>query len=97
MLIKLTDHRGKDRYLNPMYVKGLLSKGSNTTEVEVSGWNSKLKVKMPIDDVAAMLNAGMPDGLFTGEAETIAATEGEHADEHQAAMQAATGGVAATT
>ena len=63
MLVKLVDHKGKPRYINPMYVKSLEPKGDAQTAVEVSGWAMKLKVDMTPDSVADLLNAGMPFGM----------------------------------
>ncbi|MFG0305042.1 MAG: hypothetical protein ACF8Q5_02370 [Phycisphaerales bacterium JB040] len=63
MLVKLVDHKGKPRYVNPMYVKSLEPKGEAQTAVEISGWAMKLRVNMSPDSVAELLNAGMPFGM----------------------------------
>lgn len=72
MLVKLTDHKGKERWLNPIYVKSLLAKGPGETEVEVSGWSSKMRIRQNAEDVALAINAAMPDA-----ADYIAAGESE--------------------
>lgn len=72
MLVRLTDHKGKERWVNPIYVKSLLAKGPGETEVEVSGWTSKMRVRLSADEVALMINAAMPDA-----ADYIAAGESE--------------------
>lgn len=63
MLVKLIDHKGKARFINPMYVKSLEPKGETQTAVEVSGWSMKMKVDMTPDTVAELLNLGMPMGM----------------------------------
>jgi len=63
MLVKLIDHKGKARYINPMYVKSLEPKGETQTAVEVSGWSMKMKIDMTPDTVAELLNLGMPMGM----------------------------------
>ncbi len=89
MLLKLTDHKGKERWLNPIYVKSLRARGPSDTEVEISGWTVKLRVRQPADELALAINAAMPDA-----ADFIAAHESEQAAAaaRQAASSAATGG-----
>ncbi len=80
MLVKLVDHKGKERYINPIYVKALTAKSDTETEIEISGWSSKVRVKQPVDDVALAVNAAMPDA-----AAYIAAQEDEKAAQDAAA------------
>jgi len=61
MLVKILDHKGKERWLNPIYVKSLLPKGDDATDIEVSGWATKVRVKQSADEVALAINAAMPD------------------------------------
>lgn len=75
MLVKLTDHKGKERYINPLYVKSMAPKGDDETEIEISGWSLKLWVKRPMDEVATMISAAMPDA-----AAALAALESEQLD-----------------
>ncbi|MEQ8769972.1 MAG: hypothetical protein RIB60_05630 [Phycisphaerales bacterium] len=74
MLVKLIDHKGKERYINPIYIKSMTAKGQLETEIEISGWSSKVRVKQPVDEVALAVNAAMPDA-----AAYIAAQEDEKA------------------
>lgn len=91
MLIKLTDRRGKVRWLNPIYVKSLLRKGDNDTEIDVSGIASNIRVPIAAEEVAAMIDAAMPDGAMMA---AVAASEAE-ANEQQSTSNAAAGGAAA--
>ncbi|MEL6740069.1 MAG: hypothetical protein AAFP26_05380 [Planctomycetota bacterium] len=85
MLVRFTDHKGKDRYINPIYVKSLGVKNDTETEIEISGWSLKLRVKRPMDEVATMISAAMPDA-----AAAIAAMESEQqAAQNQAAATGA--------
>lgn len=84
MLVKLTDHKGKDRYINPLYVKSMAPKGDKETEIEISGWSFKLRIAAPMDEVAAYVSAAMPDA-----AAALAAIESE---EQARQTQAATTG-----
>ena len=61
MLVKVIDHKGKERWINPIYVKSMQAKGADTTEIEMSGWATKLRVKQPADEIAVSINAAMPD------------------------------------
>lgn len=63
MLVKLTDLKGKDIWVNPLYVKSLTPKRDDETHVEVSGWALKMKVPQNVEDVALTLNAAMPEGI----------------------------------
>ncbi len=80
MLVKLIDHKGKTRYVNPIYIKSVDAKGDGETEISVSGWSSKVRIKKPVDEVALAVNAAMPDA-----AAYIAAQEDQKAAEEAAA------------
>lgn len=73
MLVRIMDAKGKERWLNPIYVKSLIPKG-DSTDIEISGWSTKLRVKQAADEVALAINAAMPDA-----AAYIAAQEDERA------------------
>lgn len=83
MLVKLEDHKGKVRYINPIFVKSMLAKSETDTEIEISGWATKLRVKQPMDEVALIINAAMPDA-----AAFIAAEESEREAKEAAAAAA---------
>lgn len=60
MLVKLTDHKGKPRWINPLYVKMLVGKGDET-EIELSGIGVKLRVRGAPEEVALAIDAATPD------------------------------------
>lgn len=66
MLVKLTDTKGLTYWLNPIHVKMLREK-KGVTEIFLtinSSWPSpNLKVKEPLDAIAAMISAAMPENL----------------------------------
>jgi len=70
MLVKIIDHKGKQRYINAAFVKSLTAKGDAQTDIEVSGWAVKVRVDMTPDAVAEILNAAMPLSLDTVLAES---------------------------
>lgn len=86
MLVGLTDTKGRVHYINAVYVKSVQSKGTDSV-VEISGRSSKLRVRMPAEEVVELLNAAMPSGI-----EAMLAAE----DQHQADQQAAAAAVAAS-
>ncbi len=86
MLVALTDTRGKMHYINAVYVKSVQPKGA-TCVVEISGRATKLKAKMPAEQVVEMLNAAMPSSY-----EEILAVEDQIAADQAAAAAAAAAG-----
>lgn len=62
MLVKVIDHKGKERYINAAFVKSIAPKGEQT-EIEISGWAVKIKVDRPAEEVATIINAAMPGNL----------------------------------
>ncbi|MBX3363650.1 MAG: hypothetical protein KF866_02685 [Phycisphaeraceae bacterium] len=66
MLLKLIDAKGITHWVNPLHVKMLREK-KGVTEVFITmnpSWPSPtLKIKEPIDTIAALINASMPDNL----------------------------------
>ncbi|MEM0983417.1 MAG: hypothetical protein AAGI17_05665 [Planctomycetota bacterium] len=61
MLVKVTDYKGKERYINAAFVKAVHAKSDDECEIEVSGWAYKVKVKAAPAEVAQVLNHAMPD------------------------------------
>lgn len=67
MLVRLTDTKGRDLWINPVHVKFMRQKRSTTEIIMAATWGSApiAKISMPMDEVAALFNAAMPDlGLF---------------------------------
>ncbi|MDF1808650.1 MAG: hypothetical protein P1U42_03050 [Phycisphaerales bacterium] len=86
MLVKLVDHKGKDQYINAVYVKAILPKGINKCTVEISGRSSRLRVNMDAASVVDIVNAAMPNSL-----DAILAAEDQNHTDQMAAAAAATG------
>ncbi len=63
MLVKVIDHKDKERFINAAFIKSLTPKNGTLTEIEISGWATKLKVKQPAEDVARIVNASLPNSL----------------------------------
>ena len=63
MLVQLIDHKGKEWWVNPLYVKMVVPKGPESCEVHgvTTALGSPLRIKAPADEVAAALSAAMPD------------------------------------
>lgn len=63
MLVKLTDTRGRESWINPVYVRALREK-SGVTEVciQIPGTlGNGIRVPKPMDEVAMAINVAMPD------------------------------------
>ena len=83
MLVGLDDTKGRTHYINAMYVKSVQGKG-NDCAVEISGRATKLKVKMPPEQVVELLNAAMPSSI-----EAMLAVEDQIQQDQAAAAAAA--------
>ena len=84
MLVRFEDTKGKPVWINPVHVRMLRQK-RDLTEIQTPGSSTFVKIRMPIDQVADMLNSAMPDSAYVPGLEATAA----------AAQQA--GGAAAAT
>jgi len=94
MLVKFTDVKGKDVWINPLYVKAIAEGKRGVTEIYItygSVWSpqSVLKVDMPAEEAAMHISAAMPDAA---EMAAIAATE----EEQQSSQTSATSSAGAT-
>jgi len=87
MLVGLTDTKGRVHYINAVYVKSVQAKGSDS-QVEISGRSTKLRVRMPAEEVVELLNASMPSGIEA----MLAAEDQIQADQAAAAAAAAAAG-----
>jgi hypothetical protein len=85
MLVKVIDHKGKERYINAAFVKSVTPKGE-MTEIEVSGWATKIRVDRPADHVADIINAALPGNL-----DTLLAAEAEQQQQNETALIAVIG------
>lgn len=86
MLVKVVDHRGKERYVNAAYVKSITPRNDAQTDIEVSGWATKIRVDQPADQVAEIINAALPGAL-----DALLATEAEQEQANNAAIIAVIG------
>ncbi|USN97876.1 MAG: hypothetical protein H6810_06670 [Phycisphaeraceae bacterium] len=88
MLVKVIDHKGKACWVNPAYVRGLLEKG-RMTGIDVSGWPGQVKVDVPMDEVAGLLNIAMESSDLNGAMISEQAARSEEALAQQQAAMAA--------
>ncbi len=72
MLVKVIDRKGKERYINAMYVRAVVPVGLNQADIELSTWSSKIRVNESAESVALTLNSAMPNSI---EAALIAADQ----------------------
>lgn len=86
MLVKIIDHKGKERYINAAFIKSIAAKGDGQTDIEVSGWAVKIRVNQLPDQVAAVINAALPGNL-----DTLLATEAEQQQQNETAIIAVIG------
>jgi len=93
MLVKLIDIKGKEVWLNPVYVKAVTAnKRKGYTEVHCSSFGSfgtsTIRVNVPADEVAAALTEAMPGAVPYG---VLLGEEDEQRRRQQAAAAAAAG------
>lgn len=86
MLVKVIDHKGKERYINAAFIKSITPKNETQAEIEVSGWAMKVRVDQHPDQVAAIVNAALPSNL-----DALLATEAEQHQQNETAIIAVIG------
>ncbi len=86
MLVKVIDHKGKERYINAAFIKSIAPKNETQAEIEVSGWAMKVRVDQTADQVAAIVNAALPSNL-----DALLATEAEQQQQNETAIIAVIG------
>lgn len=86
MLVKVIDHKGKERYINAAFIKSIVPKNETQAEIEVSGWAMKVRVDQTADQVAAIVNASLPSNL-----DALLATEAEQQQQNETAIIAVIG------
>lgn len=97
MLVKFTDSKGKEVWVNPIHVK-LIEQRRQTTIIVLgpgatASGGSSIKVREPIDLVAEILNAAMPDMAYVPD---DAASSGVHGGAAAASGAAGAAGAIAT-
>ncbi len=85
MLIKVTDSRGRDQYINAVYVKAVHPKGFDQCMIEVSGRSTRIRVRQPVETIVEQINEAMPNSLEA----ILAAEDQQHIDQMAAASSAA--------
>lgn len=86
MLVKVIDHKGKERYINAAFIKSIAPKNETQAEIEVSGCAVKVRVDQTADQVAAIVNAALPSNL-----DALLATEAEQQQQNETAIIAVIG------
>lgn len=63
MLVRLIDTKGRTLWINPVHVKFMREKRTTTEIMMAATWASApiAKIAMPMDEVAELFNAAMPD------------------------------------
>jgi len=93
MLVKITDTKGRDYWINPIYVRAVTPGKGRGSEVRV-GFSvglggSVIKTDAPPEDVARAIDEAMPDSA----AGYYAAAVDQQAEDDEATRQAAMGGM----
>lgn len=94
MLVRLTDTKGKDFWVNPMYVKAVVPLKGSGCEVFVSFGNvwstiRSIKTEQPAEEVAGWISAAMPGSAGVAGYYAAAITEEELVQQQQQAAAAA--------
>lgn len=95
MLVKLTDIKGRDYWINPMYVKAVAAAKGGGAEVYITfgtTWSQTqvIKTEASPEEVAGWISAAMPEGSGVSAYYAAAgAAEEEVARQQQQAAQAA--------
>lgn len=97
MLIKLTDIKGNDYWINPIYVKGITQKRNGPAEIHIHLGNSSwgmpvhsIKVEADAQTLADLLSAAMPNA--TDVTAAVALDEQFQQQQREAAARAAQAG-----
>ncbi|MFU8828428.1 MAG: hypothetical protein ACNA8P_03235 [Phycisphaerales bacterium] len=90
MLVKITDLKGKDHWINPLYVKCIRANKRGETEIigSISTMGSMLKTQEPAESLADRISIAMPDSP----AWQAATAASEQIDEQQRAATVAAAG-----
>lgn len=89
MLIKIIDHRGKDSWVNPAYIRGITPRKDGKCTIMVSG-GVGITVNQPADDAAGLINLALQEAASLGVSGDMSSAqisaEHEQAQSQQAAM-----------
>lgn len=81
MLVRFDDPKGRPQFINAVYVKAVIPKGPAQCQLEISGRSTKLKINLPAETAAEIINAAMPNALEA----ILAAEDQNHTDQAAAA------------
>lgn len=92
MLVQITDHKGKEYWINPLYVRMVTPKGEDQCEIQglATSLGTHIRVKAPAADVAAQISAAMPDSPAWQAIASTTAAEAQQAS-NAATISAITG------
>lgn len=90
MFVQLTDTRGKEHWVNPLYVRYIAPKGVDRCEIYGSfgTFGTPIRVKGSAAEVAALISSAMPDSPAW---QTLASAADAEAQQAAANMIATTG------
>lgn len=92
MLVKLTDTKGRDYWVNPIFVRMIIPKGDQC-EVRLSfnvGMSTSVRINQPAEQFADTVSSALAS--FGYAAAAMAAMENEHYQQQQQAAAAAAAG-----
>ena len=70
MFVKIIDSKGKERFINAVYVRSVNPKGDDKAELEIGSMGTKIRVNQSAESIAEVLNMAMPNSI-----DAILATE----------------------
>ena len=89
MLIKVIDHKAKEHWVNPAYIRRIAARKDGKCTIDVSGWTSVL-VSQSADEVAGLINIALQEaarlGVHDGLGPAQLAEQQSQAEAQQAAM-----------
>ena len=80
MFVKIIDSKGKERFINAVYVRSVNPKGDDKAELEIGSMGTKIRVNQSAESIAEVLNMAMPNSI-----DAILATEEDSSQADQAA------------
>ncbi|MBL4810687.1 MAG: hypothetical protein JKY43_11595 [Phycisphaerales bacterium] len=81
MFVKIIDSKGKERFINAVYVRSVNPKGDDKAELEIGSMGTKIRVNQSAESIAEVLNMAMPNSI-----DAILAAEEDSTQANQAAV-----------
>jgi hypothetical protein len=82
MFVKVIDTKGKERYINAVYVRSIFPKGVNRADLDFGSLSTRIRVDQSAESVAEVLNSAMPNSIDA----ILAAEDSSKADQAVAAV-----------